>query len=197
MTTIYLIRHSAYENPRQILHGRLPGFPLSPEGKKMAKRLARFLAKKPIRAVYTSRLTRARETAQIVARTFHLRVGIDPRLLDIKTPLQGKPQAYIQAIDSDFYRPEFIKRGGERLREVFGRTDRFLREKAKKHAGESIVVVSHGDPIMSVGTRYSGKRLPRKYTLKKWYVPMASGFKIVFDAAGHPKKISRLPKFTT
>lgn len=192
-TIVYLIRHGAYENPKQILHGRLPGFPLSAGGKQMAGRLATYLAKKPIVAVYSSRLTRAYQTANIIAKKFHKAVVTDRRLLDIRTPLQGKPKAFIDSIDSNFYRPTYIRAGGECLKDAYKRVDQLIRVKVREHAGKQFVVVSHGDPIMSIGTRYAGKPLPRKFSLKHWYVPQASGFKIEFDAAGNPIRVIKLP----
>jgi broad specificity phosphatase PhoE len=193
MTTVYLIRHGAYENPKQIFHGRLPGFPLSAQGKKMAGRLANYLANKPIIAVYSSRLTRAYQTAEIIAKKFRLPVITDRRLLDIRTPLQGKPKAFIDSIDSDFYQPKYIRAGGERLETVFARMDRAIKSKVRLHEGKQFVVVSHGDGIMSVATRYDGKPLPKKFSFHNWYVPQASGFKIEFDETDNPISLTKFP----
>jgi broad specificity phosphatase PhoE len=191
-TTVYLIRHGAYENPKAIFHGRLAGFPLSDEGKKMAGRLAEYLAKKPIVAVYASRLTRAYQTAEIIAKKFSKKVQIDSRLLDIRTPLQGKPISYIQKIDGEFYTKKLIQAGGERLEDVCDRMDRFIRSRVRVHTGKQFVVVSHGDGIMSVAMLYEGKPLPRKFSFHNWYVPMASGFKIEFDATEKPIRVTKL-----
>lgn len=192
MTTVYLIRHGAYENPKQILHGRLPGFPLSAEGIRGAKKTAQYLVGKPIVAVYSSRLTRAYQTAEIIAKKFHKKVIVDRRLLDIRTPLQGKSIAYIKKFDSDFYTENLIRAGGERLETVFARMDQCIRDTVRRHAGKYIVIVSHGDGIMSIFSRYSGKPLPRKYSFKNWYVPMATGFTIEFDSQGNPIHITKL-----
>ncbi|MBL7159755.1 histidine phosphatase family protein, partial [Candidatus Microgenomates bacterium] len=50
-TTIYLVRHCEYENPRRVVPGRLPGFPLSAEGKENAKLLANYFKDKKIAAI--------------------------------------------------------------------------------------------------------------------------------------------------
>jgi broad specificity phosphatase PhoE len=193
ITTVYLLRHGAYENPKAILHGRLPGFPLSAEGKKAVSLLAALLAKEPIIAVYSSRLTRSYQTAQIIAKKVHTKVIVDRRLLDVRTPLQGMPRAYIDKLDSDFYQPEYIRAGGESLEDIYKRMDSFIRSKVRQHTGREFVIVSHGDPIMSVVTRYEGKPLPRKFSINSWYVPQASGFKIEFDATGKPIQLTKLP----
>jgi broad specificity phosphatase PhoE len=180
ITTIYLIRHAAYENPKKIFHGRLPGFPLSATGQEQAKKLAVTLKKKPIVAVYSSPLTRAFQTAHIIARQFALTVKIDKQLMDIRTPFQGKPLEYIHDIKGDMYKPEFIAMGGERLREVFERMDSCIRDIVKRHPGQHIAVVSHGDPIMSIRYKYQGTSLPRKFPYDQSYVQLASGYEIRF-----------------
>jgi broad specificity phosphatase PhoE len=191
-TVVYLLRHAAYSNPKKIFHGRLPGFPLSREGKKQAERLASRLKGKSIVAVYSSPLTRARETAQIIAREFALPVTIDKRLMDIRTPLQGKPLRYIEAMKGGLYTSELIAQGGERLREIFDRMDSCMRDIVKKHRGH-VVVVSHGDPIMSIQCRYRGIRLPHKFPYDETYVPQASGYEIRFQN-GKPVSVSPFPR---
>jgi len=188
-TVIYLVRHGAYKNPRKILHLRLRGFPLSREGITQSNRLANILKGKPITVVYSSPLARAIQTAKIIAAPHHLRVVKDDRLLDIRSPLQGKSVTYMESVKWNFYRPEFIKAGGERLSEIFKRTDSFIREKMKQHQGQQIVAISHGDPMMVIKVKYLGGRLSRKST-KKDYVPMAGGYQITH------KKNDAVPSFT-
>ncbi len=192
-TIVYLIRHGAYENPRKILHLRLPGFPLSEVGKRQAAAVAKLFKDKPIAAIYSSRLTRAHMTATIIAGEHGLSVVTNRKLLDIRSPLQGKPIACIDKINSDFYNVRYIRAGGERLETAFNRINQCLRTIACRHRGQSVVVVSHGDPIMTIWTRYRGLSLPKNYPLGEWYVPQASGFKIEFDAKGFPVSIAKFP----
>lgn len=160
MTTIYLIRHGAYENPLLIFHGRLPGFPLSREGKKQAIRIAKFLKNKPVTAVYSSRLDRAKQTAETIAKQFGLPVWTDERLLDIRSPLEGISLDYIRRPKFSFYEPPYIAAGGETMLELFTRMDHFMRYLTVDRPNEHVVVVSHGDGIMSMIKKYTGKVLP-------------------------------------
>src|SRR2546421_293539 len=43
MTRIYLARHADVENPRRVLYGHLPGFPLSERGRRQAVEMGRRL----------------------------------------------------------------------------------------------------------------------------------------------------------
>ena len=160
----------------------------------MAERTAGYLSKKPIVAVYSSRLTLAHETAEIIATKHHLPVVINRRLLDIRTPLQGKPLSYARSFDGNFYQPSLIRAGAERLSEVFSRMDRFLRNKVALHAGKHIAVVSHGDLLMTVYDAYSGRPWPKRgYSFKNWYVPQATGFIIEFDEGNNPLSLVKFP----
>lgn len=188
-TIIYLLRHAAYENPKEIFHGRLPGFPLSVEGHKQAQRLAQNFAHIPITAIYSSPLTRAHQTAQAIAAVHGLQVYTDDRLMDLKTPLQGKPTEYMESINWNFFRPEFIRAEGETLHEVFLRMDTCIRDKIALHRGKHIVLVSHGDPIMVIKVKYLGGHLRSRKPFYP-YVPVAGGYTITIDTKGDITSIS-------
>lgn len=191
-TVIYLLRHAAYENPKQIFHGRLPGFPLSAEGIRQTQRLASFFRNKPINAIYSSLLIRAYQTALMIARPHGLDAETDDRLMDIKTPLQGKPISYLESINWNFYRPEYIAQGGETLRTVFQRMDACIREKVAVHRGQHIIFVSHGDPIMAIKIKYLGGHL-RSRKLMNPYVATASGYTITIDSEMVITSVSDFP----
>ncbi len=190
-TTVYLLRHGAYENPRQIYHGWLPGFHLSKEGKIQAQSLALKLKDKPLVAVYASHLSRARETAEIIAKPHNLTVTIDDRIIDVRSPLQGKTINYMMSVNWNQYRPEFIKAGGETLSEVYRRMHNFISEKIKQHQGEQFAVISHADPVMSVKVKLLGARLSVFNIRQKYdYVGVGRGFVINFDDNGWYSRIS-------
>lgn len=186
-TTIYLVRHGAVENPGQVIYGRMPGFPLSAEGREQAHRLGRHLSGKKISAMYASPLVRTRETAGIIA-SFHKRVDIlfDERLLEVHSPgLEGKPFADFAREEWNFYKPRYIRQfGGERLIDIWKRMREFIAESAVKHRGQEIVVVSHGDPIMIVQAKHRGKRLVLGEIRGPEYVGTAQGIQLDFNEFG-------------
>src|ERR1700680_314953 len=66
-TRLYLVRHCDVRNPKGVLYGHLPDFPLSDKGVAQAHALGRYFAEKKIPQIYSSPLDRARETAEIIA----------------------------------------------------------------------------------------------------------------------------------
>ncbi len=192
ITTIYLLRHGDYENPKHIFHGRLPGFPLSEKGHNQAQRLAASLSQLPITAVYASPLTRTYQTAQAIAAVRNLSVETDDRLMDLITPLQGKPISYMESINWNFYRPKFIKQGGEPLSAIFYRMDSCIKEKVATHKGKHIVFVSHGDPVMAIKVKYLGGHLRGRKSFYP-YVPVAGGFTIRMNKEGMVLSVSDFP----
>lgn len=186
-TTIYLVRHGAVHNPSQVIYGRMPGFPLSREGREQAQRLGKHLSTKHITAIYASPLARARETAGIIS-SFHKNIAVlfDERLLEVHSPgLEGKPFADFAAEEWNFYKPGYIQKyGGERLGDIWKRMQEFLNETAAKHTGQEIAVVSHGDLIMIVQAKHLGKRLALHEIRGAHYVETAQGIQLVFDDSG-------------
>jgi broad specificity phosphatase PhoE len=67
MATLYLIGHGAHDLLGRAMAGRIPGVHLNAEGKRQAERLAERLGEGSLRAIYSSPLERAQETAAPLA----------------------------------------------------------------------------------------------------------------------------------
>src|SRR3954454_5362733 len=72
MTTFLLIRHGETDANGKSIMGWRPGWHLNARGREQVEKLARRLERAPIRAVYTSPLERALETAEPVAHRHRL-----------------------------------------------------------------------------------------------------------------------------
>lgn len=84
MPTVLLIRHGENDYVRKgRLAGRKPGIHLNKTGQGQAGRLTRYLADKPITAVYSSPLERTMETAQPIAAVHGLTVTPRQPLLEV------------------------------------------------------------------------------------------------------------------
>src|SRR5215470_7221037 len=66
MTRVYLVRHADVENPRHLLYGHLPGFPLSEHGRAQAAAVGRWLSDRGLKRIIHSPLERAAETARLM-----------------------------------------------------------------------------------------------------------------------------------
>jgi broad specificity phosphatase PhoE len=88
-TVVHLVRHGEVENPTGILYGRLPDFHLSEMGRKMAERVAEWLAGHDVTYLVSSPLERAQETMQPIAARFDLEVHLDDRLLEATNHFEG------------------------------------------------------------------------------------------------------------
>lgn len=141
-----MVRHSEVHNPDDILYGRLPRYRLSSRGKEQAEITARFLSTRPLTAIYTSPLLRARQTATILTH-YHpgIRVQTSRSLLEVKTGYQGSPNSILKPGFS-FYEP-LKQPDDETMPQVFARMVGFLRRLARRHAGQTVAAVSHADPI--------------------------------------------------
>lgn len=83
MTILLLIRHGENDVMRRRLAGRTPGVSLNAAGQRQAQDLAEALKQAPLKAVYSSPLERAVETAQPLAESHGLTVQVRPALIEI------------------------------------------------------------------------------------------------------------------
>lgn len=144
-TILYIVRHTDVHNPTDILYGRLPRFRLSDLGLQQAERTAQVLAEGPVAAFYSSPQLRARQTAHILAEPHpDARVRITQLLNEVRTAWQGRPHSELEAIRFNFYANP-LSDEDERLEELWERITRFVRIARRRHAGETVVAVSHGD----------------------------------------------------
>ncbi|MDO4492408.1 MAG: histidine phosphatase family protein [Clostridia bacterium] len=83
--TLYFVRHAEplFPDGERVYLGRRLDYPLCAEGKRQAEAVAETLAAAGVTAVFTSPLTRCRETADAIAR----RVGCTPAVLEDLTEL--------------------------------------------------------------------------------------------------------------
>ena len=161
MTTLWLIRHGETSWNAE---GRVQGqtdVPLSEVGHAQARAVAALLACERFAAIYSSDLQRVTQTAQPVAQALGLPVRVDPMLrerhygmFETLTYAEVKirfPEEYARFRAHD---PEFDFRGGEGLRDFFERSVTCLTDLAARHAGEDVLVFTHGG-VLDMAYRYA------------------------------------------
>jgi probable phosphoglycerate mutase len=82
-TVFHLIRHASYDLLGHVLAGRSPGHSLNETGRTEAVRLADTLATRPVVALISSPVQRARETAVPISARLNLPIAIEPDLDEI------------------------------------------------------------------------------------------------------------------
>lgn len=163
MPTVLLIRHG--ENDfikQQRLAGRLPGIHLNEKGRAQAAALAGALKTLPIKAIYSSPLERAVETAQPIANALGLRVVKRPGLIEtdqgdwegkhIAKLRRKKEWKLVHSQPSRFRHP-----GGESMVHQQMRLVEEMEAICKLHADKDLIVcVGHGDPLKLTVAYYIG-----------------------------------------
>ncbi|MDA8311929.1 MAG: histidine phosphatase family protein [Actinomycetota bacterium] len=162
-TTVLLVRHGMTPTTGKLLPGRAPGLRLSETGRAQADRVASGIAAldpQPV-AVYASPLERARETAAPIARALGVRVRTERGLVELDigdwtgTSLARARRRHewgaVQRWPSGFAFP-----GGESFAQLVARTTETVARLVRMHPGQTIVAVSHADPIRALVSTAAG-----------------------------------------
>ena len=164
MTTILLVRHGENDLVGRTLAGWTPGVHLNAKGRAQAEALAARLAAAQVRAIYSSPLERAWETAEPLARRLGLPIVRCDAVGEIRFgDWTGRAISEIEA-DPAFRRFNSDRAsaripGGESMLEVEARMVEALEEMRRRHGGETVAVFSHGDPIRAALAHYLGLSL--------------------------------------
>jgi probable phosphomutase (TIGR03848 family) len=164
-TLVLLVRHGKTPTTGTTLPGRAKGLHLSDEGRSQAEAAAARIAPlKKVTAVYASPLERTRETAAPIAKATGHRVRIDRGLLECDfgdwtgetlKKLNRLPEwSTVQRYPSGFRFPN-----GESFTEMQTRIVSTIEKLAAQHRGETIVLVSHADPIKAAVAHALGTHL--------------------------------------
>ena len=154
MTKIYLIRHANAEgNAYHMMQGFWDGG-VTALGERQVDALTERFRDVPVDAVYSSDLYRARFTASAITRTHPLCLQTDPDLRELNIgPWETRFFANLRQEDPErmyaFLRdPEnFSLPGAETFVQVAERMNRAMERIARRHAGQTAAVVSHGASI--------------------------------------------------
>jgi broad specificity phosphatase PhoE len=186
-TTILLVRHADVHNPRLLFYGRLPRFRLSELGRRQAAFLAEYLRDEPVSRFYTSPMLRARQTAEILAAkhpgaTVHRAI----ELIEVRTGWIGAtPEELPERIN--LYEPRHSP-DDETIEQVWRRVDRLLRRLVRRHRGETLCCVSHGDPVVVAHAGYLGLPLTLGSIRGSFYPQKCSLTRLAFDSPeGRPR----------
>jgi probable phosphomutase (TIGR03848 family) len=167
MPLLLLIRHGENDYVKTgRMAGRLPGVHLNERGQKQAEALGEALKDIPIKAIYSSPLERAMETAAPIANARKLQIHQEPDLMDadigkwqgksIKIVRLTKVWKIVQQAPSRFRFPE-----GESFPEIQTRITSVLEQIIKQYnkPQDVVAVIFHADPIKLAVSHFLGLAL--------------------------------------
>jgi len=144
MTTIGWIRHGVTDwNLERRAQGQTD-IPLNDAGRAQARAVAERLSKEePWDVVYSSDLSRAKETADTIGAAFGLPVRTDARLREVSFgTMEGTtPEERLLQFGSGWETLEF---GREAPEAAAARGASFVEDVLERHPGQRVLVVSHG-----------------------------------------------------
>ena len=149
-TKIFIIRHGETAwNRGQIFRGTYD-IPLNENGKQQARLAAQSLKNVKIHAAYTSPLSRAKESAEIITNSHGISPVIHNGFIDMDYgEWTGKENSEVAKIWPDDHaawtkNPHTVRPpGGTTLKEIFNNSFTAMEKLAKKHNGETIAIFSH------------------------------------------------------
>jgi broad specificity phosphatase PhoE len=154
--TILLARHGETDWNRERRWQGVSDLSLNERGREQARALAEKLEAVPLSAVYASDLRRAYQTALVVAQTKGLAVTPMRELREIDVG-SWTGLAYDEV--QERFRVAYTQmrtrsgrgwEGGETYAEMGRRVLEAMRQIARKHAGDVVLVVTHSGPIRTV-----------------------------------------------
>lgn len=168
-TTVLFVRHGLTPTTGREMPAGGSGPELSEVGQGQAKEAGALIAEwvpalPPLGGLYTSPLARTRQTAAIVGEAVGLELQVRPALADCDAgewagvalkELNKRPEwPTVVHYPSGFRFP-----GGESLAEMSARTVSEVKDLVATHPGQTVIAVSHADPIKAVLAEAMGLHL--------------------------------------
>ena len=198
-----LVRHGEAAGNRELRYLGATNAPLTERGHAQARQLADALRAYPLAALYSSPLTRARETANAIAAPHGLVAQVEDDLREghfgawenlTRAQVRETDGAALAAWEAG---TDVAPPGGESLEAVRARAAACATRLAAPHAGEMVALVSHVGPIKALVCAALG--LPAAGALRMWLDPAsvcvvdwrigadetATGLLRVFNATAH------------
>jgi len=174
LTRLCIVRHGETDwNAGRRIQGQID-VPLSAVGHAQARATANALAREGFAAIYSSDLARARQTAEATAHLARVPLHPTPELRERHYGIfQGltypeaevrHPAAYARHKARD---PRFAPEGGESLLDLAARIGAICDAIARRHAGETVALFTHGGVLDILHRQATGRPLdtPRDFAI--------------------------------
>jgi broad specificity phosphatase PhoE len=162
---VYLMRHGETEgNVGQVLMGRGDS-PFTVAGRRQPVEVARQLDCQQLACIYTSPMARTQRTAGIVLEALGQPIPVQTEwaIAEIDAgEFTGLTFGQVRArVRDDVMLGEFRYPGGESWADVQQRAVEFVLQLERRHAGESVLLVTHAGIIAGVVAKYVGEPIER------------------------------------
>jgi broad specificity phosphatase PhoE len=161
---VHLVRHGEVANPDHIVYADLQQFGLSATGFNQAQATATYLADRPIRAVYSSPLTRAVQTALVIAAPHQMDIETVDQLTEFGLSMRWRGFRWEELgnrfpgeVDAYLDHPWDLPFSPESLDEMGVRLNSAIEAMVNGHPDDEFVVVSHQDPVQVARLRLTGR----------------------------------------
>lgn len=162
--TIHLIRHGeTVWNREGRIHGQLD-VPLDEAGVRQARAIAAALRTRPIGAIYSSDLGRARQTAQPLAEALGLTLRLEPALRERSFGVAAGRLRDEILREEDISAPQGLDHtfpGGESVRDVYARVAGFLERLLAAPPARELALVTHSGTVRAARAFLAGQPVER------------------------------------
>jgi broad specificity phosphatase PhoE len=182
---LHLVRHGEVHNPRRVLYGRLPGFGLSADGRRMARQSAQYVhgLGRPIGALICSPLQRTRESAEPFSELLGIEPVIDERVIEPTNVFEGRRmnRALLNPMSwRHLARPE-IPSWGEPYARIVDRMEEAMRAAWTGTESGDVVIVSHQLPIWVTHLAVAGLPTRHDPRVRRCSLSSVTSFELVGD----------------
>ncbi|MFT4229566.1 MAG: histidine phosphatase family protein [Microbacterium sp.] len=178
---LHLVRHGEVYNPGRVLYGRLPGYRLSSDGRRMARSAAEYVQglDRPVTGLVVSPLQRTRESAEPFAELFGIPPLVDERVVEPTNVFEGRrmKRALANPLNWRHLARPSVPSWGEPYAQVATRMLEAMDAAWQSSDGGDVVVVSHQAPIWITHLAVAGDRLPHDPRSRRCALSSVTSFK--------------------
>jgi broad specificity phosphatase PhoE len=180
---LHLVRHGEVHNPARVLYGRLPGYGLSTDGRRMARQAAEYVKalERPVSVLISSPLQRTRESAEPFTELFGIEPVIDERVIEPTNVFEGKrmARALVNPWNWRHLRKPALPSWGEPYADVVGRMNKAMTEAWDGVESGDVVIVSHQLPIWITHLAVAGLPLRHDPRARRCALSSVTSFEMV------------------
>lgn len=184
-TRLHLVRHGEVHNPARVLYGRLPGYRLSDEGRRMTWAAAEYVREldRPVTSLISSPLQRTQESAEPFTEVFGLTPVLDERVIEPANVFEGTQMRRSLMDPRNWWhlRRPSVPSWGEPYASIAERMLQAMDDAWHSAPEGDVVIVSHQAPIWITHLRVAGLPLRHDPRTRRCALSSVTSFERVGD----------------